>query len=127
MIARSRVTITLPTILREQAQMVAAERGDSVSDVVRLALQQYLERTRKEREGLTALYAEFADEDRQLAEAGLQTYADILAEEEASHKTRAADTLVAWQQVYAGLTDTDVSEVEALALDRTLFAGVVQR
>ena len=70
MIARSRVTITLPAILREQAQIVAAERGDSVSDVVRLALQQYLEKTRKEREGLTALYAEFADEDRQLAEAG---------------------------------------------------------
>ena len=75
MIARSRVTITLPAILREQAQIVAAERGDSVSDVVRLALQQYLEKTRKEREGLTALYAEFADEDRQLAEAGLQAYA----------------------------------------------------
>ena len=127
MIARTRVTITLPTILREQAQMVAAERGDSVSDVVRLALQQYLEKTQKEREGLTALYAEFADEDRQLAEAGLQAYAVILAEEEASYETRAADTLAAWQQVYAGLTDTDVSEVEALALDRTLFAGVVQR
>jgi metal-responsive CopG/Arc/MetJ family transcriptional regulator len=87
MIARTRVTITLPTILREQAQIVAAERGDSVSDIVRLALQQYLERTRKEREGLTALYAEFADEDRQLAEAGLQNYAVILAEEEASYET----------------------------------------
>ena len=88
MIARSRVTITLPAILREQAQIVAAERGDSVSNVVRLALQQYLEKIRKEREGLTALYAEFADEDRQLAEAGLQTYAVILAEEEASYETR---------------------------------------
>jgi metal-responsive CopG/Arc/MetJ family transcriptional regulator len=100
MLARTRVTITLPTILREQAQIVAAERGDSVSGVVRLALQQYLEKTRKEREGLTALYAEFADEDRQLAEAGLQNYAVILAEEEASHEKRAADTLTAWQQVY---------------------------
>jgi len=127
MIARSRVTITLPAILREQAQIVAAEHGDSVTGVVRLALQQYLEKTRKEREGLTALYAEFADEDRQLAEAGLQAYAGILAEEKASYKVRAAGTLAAWQQVYAGLTDTDVSEVEALALDRTLFAGVVQR
>jgi len=95
MIARSRVTITLPTILREQAQIVAAERGDSVSDVVRLALQQYLEKTRKEREGLTALHAEFADEDRQLAEAGLHAYADILAEERASYKVRAAGTLAA--------------------------------
>lgn len=127
MIARTRVTITLSTILHEQAQIVAAERGDSVSDVVRLALQQYLERTRKEREGLTALYAEFAGEDRQLANAGLQSYADILAEEEASHKTRAADTLAAWQQVYAGLTDIDVTDIEALALDGTLFAGIVQR
>ena len=87
MIARSRVTITLPAILREQAQMVAAERGDRVSDVVRLALQQYLEKIRNEREGLTALYAEFVDEDRQLAEAGLQNYAVILAEEEASYET----------------------------------------
>ena len=88
MIARTRVTITLPAILHEQAQLVAAERGDSVSDVVRLALQQYLEKTRKEREGLTALYAEFADEDRQLAEARLQAYAVILAEEEASYETQ---------------------------------------
>ena len=55
MIPQTRMTITLPAILREQAQIVAAERGDSVSDVVRLALQQYLEKTRKEREGLTAL------------------------------------------------------------------------
>ena len=50
MISQTRVTITLPAILREQAQIVAAERGDSVSDVVRLALQQYLDRIRKERE-----------------------------------------------------------------------------
>lgn len=34
---------------------------------------------------------------------------------------RAADTLKAWQQVYVGLSDTDVSEVEALALDRKHF------
>ena len=88
MISQTRVTITLPAIFREQAQIVAAERGDSVSDVVRLALQQYLDRIRKEREGLTALYAEFADEDRQLAEAGLQHYAVILAEEDASYETR---------------------------------------
>ncbi len=127
MIAQTRVTITLPAILREQAQIVAAERGDSVSDVVRLALQQYLERIRKEREGLTTLYAEFADEDRQLAEAGLQAYAVILAEEEAGYETRAADTLAVWQQVYVGLSEADVIEVEALALDRTLFSGIVQR
>jgi len=127
MIARTRVTITLPAILREQAQIVATERGDSVSDIVRLALQQYLEKTRKEREGLTALYAEFADEDRQLAEAGLQAYAVILAEEEASYETRTAGTLAAWQQIYAGLSDTEVTDIEALALDRTLFAGSVQR
>ena len=88
MIAQTRVTITLPAILREQAQIVAAERGDSVSDIVRLALQQYLERIRKEREGLTALYAEFTEDDRELAEAGLQSYAVILAEEEASYETR---------------------------------------
>jgi hypothetical protein len=119
--ARSRVTITLPAILREQAQMVAAERGDSVSDVVRLALQQYLEKTRKEREGLTAHYAEFADEDRQLAEAGLQNYAVILAEEEASYEKRAADTLTAWQQVYVGLSETDMTEVETVALEREHF------
>ena len=116
MIAQTRMTITLPAILREQAQIVAAERGDSVSNVVRLALQQYLEKTRKEREGLTALYAEFADEDRQLAEVGLQAYASILAEEEASYETRAADTLAAWQQVYVGLSETEVTEVEALAI-----------
>jgi hypothetical protein len=47
-----------------------------------------MEKTRKEREGLTALYAEFADEDRQLAEVGLQASASILAEEEASYETR---------------------------------------
>ena len=88
MIAQTRVTITLPTGLREQARLVAAERGDSVSDVVRLALQQYIERIRKEREGLTALYAEFADEDRELAQAGLQHYRSILAEEDASYETR---------------------------------------
>ena len=34
---------------------------------------------------------------------------------------RAADTLAAWQQVYAGLSDADMSEVEAIALDREHF------
>ena len=28
---------------------------------------------------------------------------------------RAADTLASWQQIYAGLSDTDVTEVEAIA------------
>ena len=41
---------------------------------------------------------------------------DILAEEEASYETRAADTLAVWRQVYAGLSEADVTEVEALAL-----------
>ena len=81
MIAQTRLKITLPATLRERAQIVAAEHGDSVSDVIRLALQQYLNRIRKEREGLAALYAEFADEDRMLAEAGLRRYGEILAAE----------------------------------------------
>ena len=34
---------------------------------------------------------------------------------------RAADTLAAWQQVYVGLSETDVNEVEAIALDREYF------
>ena len=37
---------------------------------------------------------------------------------------RAADTLASWQQIYAGLSDTDVTEVEAIALrSRALHAG----
>ena len=51
-----------------------------------------------------------------MAEVGLQAYASILAEEEASYETRAADTLAAWQQVYVGLSETEVTEVEALAI-----------
>lgn len=34
---------------------------------------------------------------------------------------RVVDTLPAWQQVYAGLSDTDVAEVEAIASDRKHF------
>jgi len=34
---------------------------------------------------------------------------------------RAADTLAAWQQVYAGLSDVEVSAIEAIALERELF------
>jgi predicted DNA-binding antitoxin AbrB/MazE fold protein len=34
---------------------------------------------------------------------------------------RAADTLASWQQVYAGLSDTDVTDVEAIARDREHF------
>ena len=34
---------------------------------------------------------------------------------------RVTDTLAAWQQVYAGLSDTDVTEVEAIVLDREHF------
>ncbi len=34
---------------------------------------------------------------------------------------RAADTLAAWQQVYDGLSDAEVSEVEVIALDREHF------
>jgi predicted DNA-binding antitoxin AbrB/MazE fold protein len=34
---------------------------------------------------------------------------------------RAADALAAWQQVYDGLSDADVSEVEVIALDREHF------
>ena len=34
---------------------------------------------------------------------------------------KAANTLAAWHQVYEGLSDDDVSEVEAIALDRVHF------
>ncbi len=34
---------------------------------------------------------------------------------------RVADALAAWQQVYAGLSDPDRSEVEAIALEREHF------
>jgi len=34
---------------------------------------------------------------------------------------RAADTLAAWQQVYAGLSGPELAEIEAIALDREHF------
>lgn len=41
----TKLTITLPEELRRQAKAIAALRGETVSDVIRLALQKYVTET----------------------------------------------------------------------------------
>jgi predicted transcriptional regulator len=77
------LTVKLPDTLRRQARSVAAQRGQTISEIVRRALQQYVEEAQVEGKTLVAMYAEFAEEDRQLAQAGLTHYAHVLAQEEA--------------------------------------------
>ncbi len=78
------LTVKLPDVLRWQARSVAAERGQTISEIVRRVLQQYVEDAQVERKTLAATYAEFAEEDRQLAQAGLTHYAHVLAQEQAA-------------------------------------------
>jgi len=77
------LTVKLPDALRRQARSVATQRGQTISEIVRRALQQYVEDAQVERKPLAATYAEFAEEDRQLAQAGLSRYARVLAQEQA--------------------------------------------
>lgn len=76
------LTIKLPEVLRRQTHSVADQRGQTISEIVRDALQQYLTQAQAERQTLADMYAEFAEEDRQLARAGLAHYAHVLAQEE---------------------------------------------
>ena len=76
------LTVKLPDALRLQARSAAAQRGQTISEIVRGALQQYVEEAQVERKTLAAMYAEFAEEDRQLAQIGLAHYAHVLVQEE---------------------------------------------
>ena len=78
----SKLTIKLPDTMRRQAHAIAALRGETVSEVVRVALRQYIEQAQGESKALGALYAEFAEEDRELAGVGLGHYNETLRREE---------------------------------------------
>lgn len=68
---------------RRNASLLVAAL-DSIHEIVRGALQQYVEDAQVERKTLAATYAEFAEEDRQLAQIGLTHYAHVLAQEQAA-------------------------------------------
>ena len=48
------LTVKLPDALRRQARSVAAQRGQTISEIVRRALQQYVEDAQVERKTLAA-------------------------------------------------------------------------
>jgi predicted DNA-binding antitoxin AbrB/MazE fold protein len=56
-----------------------------------------------------------------LADPGLAEHQRVVVEIRPAEETGTGSPLEAWQQVYAGLSETDVAEVEAIALDRSHF------
>jgi predicted transcriptional regulator len=74
------LTVQIPVALRRQTQRVARQRDEDVSTLVRRALESYL----VAQDDLVAAYAEFAVEERALAQLGQAHYAAVLAREEAA-------------------------------------------
>jgi predicted DNA-binding antitoxin AbrB/MazE fold protein len=58
---------------------------------------------------------------RPLADPGLADHQRVVLEIRVPADAESASTLRAWQQVYEGLSEKDVAEVEAIALDRSRF------
>ncbi len=78
------LTVKLPDALRQQVRSVAAQRGQTLSEIVRRALQQYVEDAKVERKAPTAMYAEIAEQDQELAQADLGQHEHVLAQEQAA-------------------------------------------
>ncbi len=76
--ATAKLTINLPEILRRQAKAIAALRGETVSDVIRSALEEYIAEAFDDAEDVRAI----RDLDRRLAEGTerLYTHDEVWAE-----------------------------------------------
>jgi predicted DNA-binding antitoxin AbrB/MazE fold protein len=58
---------------------------------------------------------------RPLEDPGLQEHQRVLLEIRIEPQDTVASALEAWHQVYAGLSEKDIADVEAIALDRGPF------
>ena len=56
-----------------------------------------------------------------LQDPGLEEHQRVLLEIQTEPEDKAASTLEGWHQVYAGLSEEEIAEVEAIALDRDHF------
>lgn len=59
---------------------------------------------------------------RPLEDPGLQEHQRVLLEIRFEPREQASSALEAWHQVYEGLSEDEVAEVEAVALDRSRFS-----
>lgn len=59
---------------------------------------------------------------RPLEDPGLQEHQRVLLEIRFEPREQASSALEAWNQVYEGLSDEEIAEVEAMALDRSRFS-----
>jgi hypothetical protein len=58
---------------------------------------------------------------RPLQDPGLEEHQRVLLEILTEPREKASSVLEAWHQVYAGLSEEAIAEVEAIALDRNHF------
>jgi predicted DNA-binding antitoxin AbrB/MazE fold protein len=59
---------------------------------------------------------------RPLEDPGLEEHQRVLLEIRFEPREQASSALEAWHQVYEGLSEDEVAEVEAMALDRSRFS-----
>ena len=59
---------------------------------------------------------------RPLEDPGLQEHQRVLLEIRFEPRESASSALEAWHQVYEGLSDDEVAEIESMALDRSRFS-----
>ena len=59
---------------------------------------------------------------RPLEDPGLQEHQRVLLEIRFEPRDTTSSALEAWHQVYEGLSDADVAEVESMVLDRSRFS-----
>lgn len=59
---------------------------------------------------------------RPLEDPGLQEHQRVLLEIRFEPREPASSALEAWHQVYEGLSEDEIAEVEAMALDRSRFS-----
>ena len=59
---------------------------------------------------------------RPLEDPGLQEHQRVLLEIRFEPREQASSALEAWHQVYEGLSEGEIADVEAMALDRSRFS-----
>ena len=59
---------------------------------------------------------------RPLEDPGLQEHQRVLLEIRFEPRDQASSALEAWNQVYEGLSDGEIAEVESMVLDRSRFS-----
>jgi len=78
-----------------------------------------------EKEAIVTRILEAVYEDgvlRPLEDPGLQEHQRVLLEIRTEPEEYASSSLQAWHRVYEGLSEVEIAEVEAIALDRSRFS-----